>query len=41
MLVCSVPMKSRKRLDRDVVDTSVTHADLFHDVTDTYWHKKI
>ena len=38
MLVRSSPMKSRKRLARDVLDTSATRAELVHDVTDTYSH---
>ena len=40
MLIYSLPIKSRNRLDRDVFDTSVTHADLFHDVADTDCQKE-
>ena len=35
MLVLSSSMKSRKRLDRDVVDAFATHSGLVHDVTET------
>ena len=35
MLIGSLRMKSRKRLNRDVLDTEVTHAEAVHDVT---WH---
>ena len=35
ILVCSLPMRSGKRLAYDVFDTSINHADLVHDVTDT------
>lgn len=31
----TLPMKSRKRLARNVIDTCVTHSDLVHDVRDT------
>ena len=35
MFVCSLPMKSRQRLARDVFDTFATHAGLVCDVTNT------
>ena len=35
MLVCSIALKSKKGLARDVFDTFATHTDLAHDVTDT------
>ena len=34
MMFYSLPIKSRNRLDRDVFDTSATHADLVHYNTD-------
>ena len=36
MLVCSLPLKSRKRLACDVFDTFATHFGFGHDVTDTH-----
>ena len=38
MLGCSLPVKSRKRLAYDVIDTSATHASRVCDVTDTDCH---
>ena len=35
MLVCSLTMKSRKRLVRDIIYTSTTHPTLAHDIRDT------
>ena len=35
MLIHSLPMKSGKRLSRDVFDTFATHASLVYDVIDT------
>ena len=35
LLICSLPMKSRKSLACDATDSSASHANLVHDVTDT------
>ena len=37
MLVRPLPMKSRKRLARDVIDTFATHSYLVQDVTSADW----
>ena len=35
LLICSLPTKSRKSLACDATDSSASHANLVHDVTDT------